>query len=51
MCSSDLSPPSHKALQHKEFVIYADQVVGRQLAQANEDYKREVYEMWQQYWK
>lgn len=49
--AADNSPPSHKGLQTKEFVVYADQVVGRHLAQADEQYKREVYEMWQKYWK
>jgi iron(III) transport system substrate-binding protein len=49
--SADQSPPSHKALQRKEFLAYPDEVIGRQLVQANEDYKREVFEMWQQYWK
>jgi iron(III) transport system substrate-binding protein len=45
------SPPSHKAMQTKEFVVYADQIVGRKLVQGNEAYLREVYDMWQKYWK
>lgn len=48
---ADHSPPSHKALQRKEFVVYADQVVGRRLVQADEQYNREVYGIWQKYWK
>ena len=48
---SDHSPPSHKAMQRREFVVYADQVVGRHLIQADEKYNREVYAIWQQYWK
>ncbi len=47
----DNSPPSHKALQRKEFVIYADEVLGKKLVQADEQYNREVYALWQQYWK
>jgi ABC-type Fe3+ transport system substrate-binding protein len=47
---SDNSPPSHKALQRKEFVVYADQVIGKKLVQADEQYNREVYAIWQQYW-
>jgi iron(III) transport system substrate-binding protein len=45
------SPPSHRGMQIKEFVVYADEVVGRPLIQANEAYLREVYDMWQKYWK
>jgi hypothetical protein len=48
---ADGSPPSHKALQTREFIIYADQVVGRHLVQPDERYKREVFEMWEKYWK
>ena len=47
---SDHSPPSHKALQRKEFVVYADQVIGKHLVQADEQYNREVYAIWQKYW-
>jgi iron(III) transport system substrate-binding protein len=49
--AADHSPPSHKALQRKEFLAYPDQIIGRQLVQADEHYKREVFKMWQQYWK
>jgi len=49
--TADGSPPSHKALQTKEFVVYAEQIVGRPLIQANAEYTREVYEMWRKYWK
>lgn len=49
--TADGSPPSHKGLQTKDFVVYAEQIVGRQLVQADEEHKREVYEMWQKYWK
>lgn len=48
---ADKAPPSHKALQRREFLVYPDQIIGRQLAQGNEEHKREAYEMWQQYWK
>jgi iron(III) transport system substrate-binding protein len=48
---ADGSPPSHKGLQTKDFLPYADQVVGRQLIQADEQYNREMYAMWQKYWK
>ncbi len=48
---SDGSPPSHKGLQTVEFLPYADQIVGRKLIQADEQYNREMYAMWQKYWK
>jgi iron(III) transport system substrate-binding protein len=48
---ADYAPPSHKALQRKEFVVYADEVIGKHLVQADEQYNREVYAIWQQHWK
>jgi iron(III) transport system substrate-binding protein len=48
---ADGSPPSHKALQRKEFIPYADEVIGKHLAQADEQYNREVFAIWRQYWK
>ncbi|HEY4134798.1 MAG TPA: extracellular solute-binding protein [Alphaproteobacteria bacterium] len=48
---ADGSPPSHRALQTKDFLPYSEQIVGRPLAQAKEQYNREVYAMWQKYWK
>ena len=49
--AADGSPPSHKALQTADFLVYADQTVGRRLVQADERYKREVNEMWERWWK
>jgi iron(III) transport system substrate-binding protein len=48
---ADNSPPSHKGLQIKELLPYADQVVGRPLIQADEQYNRDMYAIWQKYWK
>jgi iron(III) transport system substrate-binding protein len=48
---ADGSPPSHKGLQTKDFLPYAEQIVGRPLALAEEQYNRETYAMWQKYWK
>ena len=48
---ADAAPPSHKALQRKEFLAYPDEVVGRRLVEADPQYTREVYNMWGQYWK
>jgi ABC-type Fe3+ transport system substrate-binding protein len=48
---ADASPPSHKALQRKEFLAYPDEVIGKRLIQADAQYTREVYDMWEQYWK
>lgn len=49
--AADRAPPSHKALQRKEFIAYADEVIGRPHIQADEEFNREVYAMWQKYWK
>ncbi|HEY4134799.1 MAG TPA: extracellular solute-binding protein [Alphaproteobacteria bacterium] len=48
---ADGSPPSHKGLQTKDFLPYADQIIGKKLIQADEQYNREMYAMWQKYWK
>jgi hypothetical protein len=48
---ADGSPPSHRGLQTKDFLPYYEQIIGRPLAQAKEEYNREVYAMWQKYWK
>jgi iron(III) transport system substrate-binding protein len=48
---ADGSPPSNKALQRNDFLAYPDQVVGRHLVQADQQYNREVFAMWNQYWK
>lgn len=48
---ADSAPPSHKALQRKEFLAYPAEVVGRHLMQADMQYLKEVYDMWNQYWK
>ena len=45
------SPPSHKALQTSDFLVYVDPTVGRRLVQADERYTREVFEMWDRYWR
>lgn len=49
--TADGSPPSHKALQTADFLAYPEQTVGRRLVQADEGNKREVFEMWERYWK
>jgi iron(III) transport system substrate-binding protein len=48
---ADSGPPPHKALQLPEFIPYAEEVRGHQLAEGDEQYKREVFKVWQQYWK
>lgn len=48
---ADSGPPPHKALQLPAFILYPEEIRGHRLVQGDEQYKREVYAMWQKYWK